>query len=144
MTVENILKGKGHNVIAASPDDSVAAVVKTLAEKRIGAVLVTKPDGGLAGILSERDIIRALAQLGHKALDSKARDIMTAKVHTCAPDDSEGELMAMMTVNRIRHLPVMHKHKLAGMISIGDVVKYRMEAIEREAEEMKSYIASAG
>jgi CBS domain-containing protein len=144
MTVENILNGKGHNVITASLDDSVSAIVKTLAEKRIGAVVVAKADGGVAGIISERDVIRALAERGNKALDAKAREIMTAKVYTCAPDDSEGELMAMMTVNRIRHLPVMDKNKLAGMISIGDVVKYRMEAIEREAEEMKSYIASAG
>jgi CBS domain-containing protein len=144
MTVANILSGKGHNVITAGANDSIAAIVKTLAEKRIGAVLVTKPDGSLAGIVSERDVIRALAERGNKAMDAKAQDIMTAKVHTCAPDDSEGELMAMMTVNRIRHLPVMKAGKLAGMISIGDVVKFRMEAIEREAEEMKSYIASAG
>jgi CBS domain-containing protein len=144
MTVANILNGKGHNVIAAKPDDDVASIVKTLADKRIGAVIVTKPDGSVAGIVSERDVIRALAKQGDKALHAKASEIMTSKVHTCAPDDSEGELMAMMTVNRIRHLPVMDKNKLAGMISIGDVVKYRMEAIEREAEEMKSYIASAG
>jgi CBS domain-containing protein len=144
MTVAQILKGKGRNVITASIDESVAAIVKTLAEKRIGAVILTKPDGALAGIISERDIIRALAENGSKALDLKAREIMTAKVHTCTPEDSEGELMAMMTVNRIRHLPVMESRKLAGMISIGDVVKFRMEAIEREAEEMKSYIATAG
>jgi CBS domain-containing protein len=131
-------------VVTAGSNETVAAIVKTLAERRIGAVVVTKPDGTLAGIVSERDIVKALAERGNKALDLKAGEIMTAKVHTCSPDDSEGELMAMMTVNRIRHLPVMEKNKLAGMISIGDVVKFRMEAIEREAEEMKSYIASAG
>jgi CBS domain-containing protein len=88
--------------------------------------------------------VRALAKHGSGALDLKVRDIMTAKVRTCTPHDSEAELMSLMTVNRIRHLPVLDNGKLGGMISIGDVVKFRMDAMEHEAEEMKLYIAQAG
>lgn len=144
MAVAQILKVKGRSVITATPDDSVHSAAKTLAEKRIGAVVVIHKQGGIAGIVSERDIVKALAQKGAAALDLKLQAIMTSKVTTCSPEDSEAELMSLMTVNRIRHLPVVEGGKLAGMVSIGDVVKFRMEAIEHEAEEMKLYIAQAG
>jgi signal-transduction protein with cAMP-binding, CBS, and nucleotidyltransferase domain len=88
--------------------------------------------------------VRAVATHGAKALTLPVSEVMTAKVRTCSPSDSEAELMSLMTVNRIRHLPVLENGKLGGMISIGDVVKFRMEAIEHEAEEMKLYIAQAG
>jgi CBS domain-containing protein len=144
MTVAQILKSKGRNVVTASPNDSVRSIASTLTERRIGAVVIIEQDGSINGIVSERDIVHAIAKNGPKALDMKARQIMTADVHTCEPADSEAELMTLMTNQRIRHLPVIEQCKLAGMISIGDVVKYRIEAIEREADEMKHYIAQAG
>jgi CBS domain-containing protein len=144
MTVAQILKSKGSDVVTASPDDPVRSVASTLSDRRIGAVVIVEKNGSIDGIVSERDIVHAIAQNGPKALDMKARQIMTADVHTCEPGDSEAELMALMTNQRIRHLPVVEHGKLAGMISIGDVVKYRIEAIEREAAEMKHYIAQAG
>ncbi len=144
MAVAQILKVKGRSILTAVAGDTVHSIVKTLAEKRIGAVVIVSGTGAIAGIVSERDVVRAMAAHGAKALDLTAKDIMTAKVRTCTPADSEAELMSLMTVNRIRHLPVLENDKLAGMISIGDVVKFRMEAIEHEAEEMKLYIAQAG
>ena len=120
------------------------AVAQTLAAKKIGAVVIVDTQGRIGGIVSERDIVRALATGGSDALDKPVREFMTASVRTCAPRDTEAELMSLMTEHRVRHLPVLENGKLGGMISIGDVVKNRMEAIEREAEEMKSYIASSG
>jgi CBS domain-containing protein len=144
MTVAQILKSKGRAVVTASPDDTVRSIASTLSERRIGAVVIVEKNGSINGIVSERDVVHAIAKNGPKALDLKARQIMTADVHTCQPGDSEAELMGLMTNQRIRHLPVIEHGTLAGMISIGDVVKFRIEAIEREADEMKHYIAQAG
>jgi CBS domain-containing protein len=144
MAVAHILRQKGSDVVTVSPADSVQKIVDTLSRHRIGAVVVVGGDGGIAGIVSERDVVRAIAGDGPGILGETAADIMTVKVTTCDPSDSEAELMQMMTENRIRHLPVVSGGRLAGMVSIGDVVKLRMEAVEREAEEMKTYIASAG
>ena len=144
MAVAHILRQKGSDVITVSPADSVQKIVDTLTRHRIGAVVVVAADGGIAGIVSERDVVRAIAGDGPGILGKTAADIMTVKVTTCDPADSEAGLMQMMTENRIRHLPVVSGGRLAGMVSIGDVVKLRMEAVEREAEEMKTYIASAG
>jgi CBS domain-containing protein len=144
MTVSQILNTKGREVITASPEQSMLAVARVLSEKRIGAVVVIDSTGKIEGIASERDFVRAIAAQGAKALDCPVRELMTTNVKICTTDDTEAELMALMTENRIRHLPVVEDGQLAGMISIGDVVKFRMEAIEHEAEEMKTYIASAG
>lgn len=144
MAVAHILQQKGAAVITVSPGDSVQSIVDTLARHRIGAVVVIDHDGGIAGIVSERDVVRAMAGDGTSVFSKTAQDIMTARVRTCAPSDSEAELMQLMTDNRIRHLPVLADGQLAGMVSIGDVVKLRIENIEREADHMKSYIASAG
>lgn len=144
MTVAHILKQKGSTVYSVKPDENIQAIVDTLSRYRIGAVLVTDGQGNLAGIVSERDVVRAMAGDAAAVLRKTAGDIMTAKVHTCTPADSEAELMGLMTEHRIRHLPVIANGTLAGMISIGDVVKHRMDMMEREAEEMKTYIASAG
>jgi CBS domain-containing protein len=144
MAVAHILRQKGSDVVTVSPSDSVHTIVSMLASHRIGAVVVVDVKGAIAGIVSERDIVRAMASDPAGVTNKTAKDIMTAKVMTCEPDDSEAELMQLMTENRIRHLPVVADGRLAGMISIGDVVKLRMESIEREAEEMKTYIASAG
>lgn len=144
MPVAHILKQKGSAVITVKPEDSVQSIVDTLSKHRIGAVLVIDKEGQLAGIVSERDVVKAMAGDAGSVLRKVAADIMTARVHTCSPADSEADLMGLMTEHRIRHLPVMASGKLAGMISIGDVVKHRMDMMEREAEEMKTYIASAG
>ncbi|MGL4525690.1 MAG: CBS domain-containing protein [Aestuariivirga sp.] len=144
MAVAHILKQKGSAVFTVGPGETVKSIVGVLDQHRIGAVLVTDGKGGIAGIVSERDIVRAMARLGAAVLERKASDVMTAKVRTCGPNDTEAELMSLMTEHRIRHLPVVANGKLAGMISIGDVVKLRMESMEREAEELKTYIASAG
>ena len=144
MAVAHILRQKGSDVITVSPTDSVQSIVDTLTRHRIGAVVVVDRAGAIAGIVSERDVVRAMAGNAAGVTSRTARDIMTAEVMTCEPGDSEAELMQLMTENRIRHLPVLAGGRLAGMISIGDVVKLRMESIEREAEEMKTYIASAG
>lgn len=144
MTVAQILASKGRSVFTASPTDRLDTVAKMLADKRIGSVVIIDAKGGIVGIVSERDIVRAVARKGASALALEASTMMTSDVRTCALQDSEAELMAMMTEHRIRHLPVIEAGRLAGMISIGDVVKFRIEAIEREAEDMKSYIATAG
>lgn len=144
MTVAQILNAKGRAVVTAAPGDIVLAVAKVLSEKKIGAVVVVDAQGRIGGIVSERDIVRAIASGGAGALDKSVKEIMTSTVKTCAPRDTEAELMSLMTELRVRHLPVVEGGKLGGMISIGDVVKYRIEAIEREAEDMKSYIASSG
>ena len=144
MTVAQILNSKGRAVIIATPDDTLKNIADTLAKKRIGAVVIIDREGDIAGIVSERDIVRAISAMGAAALNKPASQIMTTSVMTCGPRDSEAELMGLMTEHRIRHLPVVDEGKLDGMISIGDVVKFRIEAIEREAEEMKVYIASSG
>lgn len=144
MTVAQILNAKGRAVVTAAPGDTVLAVARVLSDKKIGAVVVVDAQGRIGGIVSERDIVRAIAAGGAEALNKSVKDFMTSAVKTCAPRDTEAELMSLMTEHRVRHLPVVEGGKLGGMISIGDVVKYRIEAIEREAEEMKSYIASSG
>jgi len=143
MAVSHILGVKGRNVFTVRPTDTVETVAKMLGEKRIGAVVVTDDMGKIAGIVSERDVVRHLATDGAGILKLLVSKIMTSNVHTCQEGDREQELMALMTERRIRHLPVVNAGKLAGMISIGDVVKFRIEAIEREAADMKAYIAGA-
>ncbi|WP_206530119.1 CBS domain-containing protein [Nordella sp. HKS 07] len=144
MTVAQILNAKGRAVVTAAPGDTVLVVARVLSEKKIGAVVVVDAQGRIGGIVSERDIVRAVAAGGAEALNKSVKEFMTSTVKTCAPRDTEAELMSLMTEHRVRHLPVVEGGKLGGMISIGDVVKHRIEAIEREAEEMKSYIASSG
>jgi CBS domain-containing protein len=144
MSVSHILGVKGSSVITATSKETVQSTAQKLSQHRIGAVVVIDDKGTIAGIVSERDIVRALAEHGAKSMAMPVLGIMSKTVKTCKVGDSEIELMALMTTHRIRHLPVVEGGKLAGMISIGDIVKFRIEAIEREAEEMKSYIASAG
>jgi CBS domain-containing protein len=144
MTVAHILGGKGRNVVTLPASTAISDVAKFLAENRIGAIIIASPRGEIEGIVSERDIVRAIAAEGAAALEKTAASIMTRSVKTCVEDDSEAELMKLMTANRIRHLPVVKDDRLVGIISIGDVVKYRIEAIEHEAEELKTYIATAG
>ena len=144
MAVAHILRQKGTSVVTVEPADSVQTIVDMLARHRIGAVVVVDPAGGIAGIVSERDVVRAMVGDVAGVVSMTAKDIMTAKVRTCSPTDSEAELMQMMTEGRIRHLPVVANGRVTGMISIGDVVKLRIESMEAEADQMKTYIASAG
>ncbi len=144
MAVAHILRQKGSVVHAVAPGDTVQTIVDKLSQHRIGAVLVMDRDGNLAGIVSERDVVRAMSGNAGGVAQKTAADIMTARVRTCAPGDTEGDLMTLMTEHRIRHLPVLSNGKIIGMISIGDVVKHRIESMELEAEQMKTYIASAG
>ena len=144
MAVAQILARKGRSVVTVAPGRTLQEIAGILAEKKIGAVVVVDAKGAIAGIVSERDVVSAVARHGAAGLKKAASDVMTAKVRTCAPNDTEAELMGLMTTHRIRHLPVVEGGKLAGMVSIGDVVKLRIESIEREAEDLKSYIATAG
>jgi CBS domain-containing protein len=144
MTVSHILKAKGRDVVTAPATAKVSDVAKTLSEKRIGAVVITGVGGRIEGIVSERDVVRHIGKDGAKVLDYPVAVIMTKNVRTAREGDSEAELMTLMTSHRIRHLPVVTDGKLSGMVSIGDVVKFRIEAIEHEAEDLKAYIATAG
>lgn len=144
MAVAQILQQKGRAVVTVQPAQTLSEIAGILVSNRIGAVVVVNAAGAIAGIVSERDVVRAVAAEGAAALTRMVREFMTEKVRTCTPRDTEPELMALMTEHRIRHLPVIEDGKLAGMISIGDVVKFRIESIEREAEDLKTYIASAG
>ncbi len=141
MNVEQILKTKGGQVVSAVPGDSLEKIAATLDQHRIGVVVILDETQSLAGILSERDLVRAFAKAGAKTGELPASEFMTTKLFTCAPSDSVNQIMNVMTENRIRHLPVIHDGELRGLISIGDVVKQRIAEIEFEAEEMKRFIA---
>lgn len=142
MLVSDILRSKGSAVFGVAPGVSVAEAARQLTEKRIGALLVLE-EGRLAGILSERDIVRALAKQGPGCLDRPVATLMTAKVVTCTPGHAIAEVMETMTQSRIRHLPVMEGGRLAGMVSIGDVVKWRLEEAQEELRQMTAYVAGA-
>ncbi|WP_332690179.1 CBS domain-containing protein [Bosea sp. (in: a-proteobacteria)] len=143
MNVAHILGNKGHDVVSLQPHRTLGEAARTLAEKRIGAVVVSGADGSLLGILSERDIIRALGASGAEALESPVSRAMTAKVVTCRRETSIDELMEIMTSGRFRHVPVMEDGRVAGIVSIGDVVKHRVAEIEAESKAMRDYIAMA-
>ncbi len=143
MIVSEILDSKGRAVATIGPDDTIADAARSLGEKRIGALVVTNGEGVITGILSERDVVRAVGLDGAAALDKRVSDVMTARVTTCTNEQSIIDLMSIMTNGRFRHLPVERDGKLDGIVSIGDVVKRRIEIIQREAEEMKTYIATA-
>lgn len=143
MNVKTILAAKGDNVITIEPTATLKAAVETLTKYRIGAVVISGAGGRLAGILSERDIMRALAEHGAETLSLPVGQVMTRDVVTCSEDDPVAELMERMTAGRFRHLPVVNKGRLVGLISIGDVVKQRVDEVERESEAMRDYIRSA-
>ena len=143
MTVKAILSRKGSDVVTIAPTASLTEAVKLLAERRIGAVVVTGPDNRVAGILSERDIVRNVAERGHAALDDNVGSVMTRKVTTCTEADTIAMLAERMTSGRFRHLPVVDQGRLVGVISIGDVVKFRLEEMAHESEALREYIATA-
>ena len=143
MIVKNILAGKGDNVITINPTADVIAAAKLMAERGIGAVVVLGADHRIVGILSERDIVQALAKHGLAVLSEPVSQVMTREVKTCSEDDTIGDLMARMTVGRFRHLPVVQQEKLIGIVSIGDVVKSRVEEIDQEAKTLREYIQTS-
>ena len=143
MLVKNILAEKGADVETMTPFQTLSEAVQLLAKRRIGAVVVTKDRDRIAGILSERDIVRILASDGPAALDKPISAAMTAKVMVCHEHNSINDVMEIMTTGRFRHLPVERDGMLVGIISIGDVVKRRIQQVEHEAQEIRNYIATA-
>jgi CBS domain-containing protein len=141
MNVKTILSNKGGKVVSIGADDSIASAAKLLAENRIGAVIVLDGDS-IKGILSERDIVRGVAEQGDVCLRQQVSSLMTSDVVTCAPTDTSDQIMAMMTERRIRHLPILEDGKMVGVISIGDIVKQRIAEAEMEAAALRDYISS--
>ena len=142
MNVASILQSKGRNVVTARPARTIAYVVEKLKGKGIGALVVSEDRSAVLGIISERDILRGLAEHGARVLDMRVADLMTRDVITCSPATEIDELMGVMTENRIRHLPVVEDEALSGIVTIGDVVKSRLEQIEHDAQAMREYIAT--
>lgn len=142
MNVATILNLKGRNVATAKAESSLMDIVRFLADHKVGAIVIVDDDGALCGIISERDIVKALSAKGDSALSQQACDFMTRNVVTCGEDDGVAELMERMTAGRFRHLPVVADGNLVGIISIGDVVKQRITEAEQEAEAMRAYIAT--
>ena len=143
MTVARILAEKGSAVLTVSPDKTLEDVIQILAEKRIGALVVAHPDGSVAGVISERDIMRALARLGGATFDAPVSEHMTAKVTTCGKTATIEDVMGLMTQGRFRHVPVCEDGRLVGLISIGDVVARRIASVEAEHQALRDYITTA-
>jgi len=140
MTVSTILSAKGRDIFTIEPGATLTAAAKLLAEKRIGALLILGPDHRITGILSERDIVRAIAERGAAALNDFVSTAMTREVVTCRETETITSIMDRMTSGKFRHLPVVDQNRLVGMISISDVVKYRVHEMERDAAQMREYI----
>lgn len=143
MIVNRILSLKGRDVATIEPDRSLSEAARILAERRIGALLIVDGHRPVTGIISERDIVRAVAAHGAKALDESVSRFMTEKVVTCTGETSINDVMELMTQQKFRHIPVVESGRLSGIVSIGDVVKLRLEEVEAEAQAIKEYIATA-
>lgn len=143
MTVARILASKGRDVATIEPTRTLLEAARMLSERRIGSLVVTGPDRSILGILSERDIVHVVSRSGPEALQQALGDHMTRKVITCTPTSGINELMETMTRGKFRHLPVIENGRLAGIVSIGDVVKHRVAEIESEHQALREYIASA-
>jgi len=140
MLVSAMLHAKGGKVDTIRPDATVSDLCGALKEYRVGALVVSEDGERILGIVSERDVVRALASSGPDALTRGVSEIMTGDVLTCSREDNIGDLMRMMTENRVRHLPVAQDNKMIGLVSIGDVVKYRVDELEHETQAMQEYI----
>lgn len=143
MSVTVILSRKGNDIVTLSPDATLGDAVASLARNRIGAIVVTDANMGVEGIISERDVVRLIGERGVDVLGEPLAGLMTKAVVTCAPDETVPQIMERMTRGRFRHVPVVSGGKLVGIISIGDVVKYRVEEMERESAQLRDYIMSA-
>jgi CBS domain-containing protein len=142
MRIADVLRGKGDTVVTVIPDITVRDLLALLAEHRIGATVVSTDGARVDGIVSERDVVRAIAARGAAVLSERVADIMTADVQTCTPDASVNDLMRAMTEGRFRHVPVVVEGRLSGIVSIGDVVKMRIGELETERESLERYISS--
>lgn len=143
MNVKTILAAKGGDIFTIDPTADLAAAAKLLSKHKIGVVVIGGAGGRLAGILSERDIVRALSEHGVAALSVPVGQVMTRNVTTCGEDDSIADIMERMTAGKFRHMPVLKGGKMVGLISIGDVVKQRVEEIERDTDALREYIRTA-
>jgi CBS domain-containing protein len=143
MTVKAILSVKGTDVHTIEPTTNLASAANLLAERKIGALVVTGPDRRVVGIVSERDIVQELAAHGAAALDLPLTEVMTRNVMTCSVSDTISSVMERMTEGKFRHLPVVEQGRLAGLVSIGDVVKHRLKQMEHEQSVLQDYIRTA-
>ena len=143
MTVKDILSQKGTEVLTIEPTATLAAAVTMLAQRRIGALVVTGPGHRVVGIISERDIVRVLEAQGTGILEAPVGEVMTRKVVTCSQGETIAEIMERMTAGKFRHVPVVDQGRLTGMVSIGDVVKHRLGEMERDSAAMRDYILTA-
>jgi CBS domain-containing protein len=142
MTVRAILDTKGQNILSVEPDVKLSAAIRILGERKIGAVLVMN-QGRIKGILSERDIVRVLGERGAAVLNEPVSEVMTRKVVSCRRNDTVAGIMEMMTSGKFRHLPVVEGERVVGLISIGDIVKWRVQEYENEQEALRQYIKTA-
>jgi CBS domain-containing protein len=140
MLLTDVLRSKGDGVVTVAPDSDVSALLGLLAEHGIGAAVVSSDGKAVEGIVSERDVVRHLQARGEAVLDQPVGAIMTSPVHTAVPETSLDELMVLMTQRRIRHVPVVVDDRLTGIISIGDVVKHRIEELQSERDQLTAYI----
>jgi CBS domain-containing protein len=140
MRIADVIRRKGDVVVTVKPDDTVRSLLALLAQHRIGALVVSTDGSGVEGIVSERDIVRRLHEVGADVLDLPVRQLMTADVTTCGPDDGVEHLMRLMTDQRVRHIPVVVDGALHGIVSIGDVVKHRIDELQDERDQLVGYI----
>ncbi len=143
MTVSIILANKGREIVTIEPNASLAEAVWILAAKRIGAALILGADRRIAGIISERDIVRALAERGAAVLGEPVSRTMTRKVESCNESETVAQIMERMTQGKFRHMPVVDQGQVVGVVSIGDIVKHRLHEMERESTAMRDYIMTA-
>jgi len=143
MRISDILRGKGPAVATVTETTTVTALLTELEIRNIGAMVVIGP-GGVVGIVSERDVVRKLHEVGPELLGRSVGDIMSVDVVTCRPEDPIDDLAALMTNNRVRHVPVLDNGRLAGIVSIGDVVKFRLEELQAERQQLQAYITQGG
>jgi CBS domain-containing protein len=143
MIVKSIIDAKGGDVVTIEPGVSLDAAAKLLADRRIGAAVVLGPDNRIVGILSERDLVRAISERGAAALEEQVAQVMTRKVATCTYEETIHSIMERMTAGKFRHVPVVEQGRLAGIVSIGDVVKHRIVEMEQESAALRDYIQTA-
>jgi CBS domain-containing protein len=140
MRITDVLRRKGTSVVTIAPDRSVRDLLAALAEHKVGALVVSSDGAVVEGIVSERDVVRRLNADGDGVLEGRVSKIMTAVVYTCAPEESTDDLMRAMTEHRIRHVPVLVEGRLSGIVSIGDIVKHRLEELQSERDQLTAYI----
>ena len=140
MRITDVLRNKGNQVVTVAPDKSINDLLDLLAEHAVGALVVSSDGATVEGIVSERDIVRRLQQRGADLLDQPVREIMTSDVHTAGPDTDIEDLMRIMTDRRFRHVPVVERGSLVGIVSIGDVVKHRIDLLQAERDQLTAYI----